>query len=212
MLNRIRQYVLADESDLLKLLANTYHEVTGEIIEPEDAITNKRPSLIPDFELEQASLMIPKTNNSKLTLIVIEAIDYYLYETSFGFDRMAAITRGIGCLLSKLARMYSIPCLVTATVNQPKDYSKYNLSPWMNFTGDSIFVLKSYVKPIDGIEKKPIIKPLIYSMKAPFCTDKTEGPKQEYKVKFKLSAVSLQQCGDSLQPESFFTERTYKKA
>jgi hypothetical protein len=210
LLSRVRQHVVVDEVELCKLLANTYYEVSGEYLEPEVAPKNSKQSGIPDLEVEQASLMVPKPNKSNLTMIIIEAIDYYLYETSFGFDRMGAITRGIGCLLGKLARLYSIPCLVTASVNQPKDYSKYNLSPWMNFTADSILINKTYLKTIDGIERRSFVKPLIISMKAPFCLEKGETLSKDYKVRLKVQATCLEDCGNTIQSEQFFTEKTFR--
>jgi hypothetical protein len=100
---------------------------------------------------------------------------------------------------------------VTASVHQPKDHSKYTLSPWLNFTADTIFLAKCQLKsPDDTADHKHVYKPLVLSKKAPFFIDKRDVPTKEYKLRFKARVLCLEDCSETLAADEFFTEKTFK--
>jgi hypothetical protein len=202
---------LIDDIALLKVLAAVYCEITGESLES-SSDSQKPPGrdLTSEFETQYSSKMAPRVSKSKLAFIVIESIDYYLYDTLPGFEKMTAVARGVGSLLNKLARLYNTPTIVTATASLPKDYSKYTLSPWLNFTADSIFISKCYLRaPDDSLFKRPVTMPFVQSKKAPMYMDKHEQSIKEYKLRFKAKVLSLEKVKDTVASDEFFTERTF---
>lgn len=208
----MRHQVLHDHVELVFLLAAIYHEITGDDLEAKKAIEAIGAQQAPTLEIKQASMMAPTMTKSALSMIVIESIDYYLYDTSEGFERMAIITRTIGTLLGKLARSFAVPTIVTASTNMTKDHCKYNLSPWSSFTGDSVFLAKCSLKEPNEAEIKRITKPLVQSKRAPFYIDKAEVPIKEYKLRFKALVYCLQNCENTISDDIFYTERTFRNS
>lgn len=214
MFNRVETNCILEELELLRKVCQIYWAVTGEALDIEDLSctpTKKSSSVFGDSLLTGSKHHLE--NKSNIRLIVIDQIDYYLYNTSHGFDKMKAFSNSIGCALSKLSRVYGLPVLITAEAHDPTGYSKYNLSPWMNYPMDTIIVEKTTTKDAtETIAKKHIVKSLVQSKIVPVYQIKLEGTIKEYKLRFKMKVMSLEMASNTVSAGEFFTEKTFKNS
>lgn len=201
-----------DDIDLLKRLSKTYCEVSGENsdveVKPKEGQQDNPGIYGEDSHTEKTHDL---ENKSNIGLIVIDQIDYFLYNTQHSFEKMKCFTTGVGTVLGKLARAFKIPVLVTGEVDGPINYPKYALSPWLNFPADSILLSRVIARDTsETAPKKQLVKPLTVSKCAPFYLSKTEGANKEYKLKFTAKVLSLSSNTNTIGMVAFTTEKTFK--
>lgn len=203
-----------DDIDLLKRLSQVFIQVSGQNIEAIGKSNDEQSSMHTVFSED---IHMEKTheleNKSNIGLIAIDQIEYFLYNTQHSFEKMKCFSMGVGTVLGKLSRAYGIPVIVTGEVDGPKNYSKYTLSPWLNFPTDTIFLDRVIARETSQMApNRQVVKPLTVSKHAPFYISRIEGSTKEYKLKYTVKVLSISDTAKSEGIVAFTTERTFKNS
>lgn len=129
---------------------NLSPEPKGLIVPPKIPASKKNPNQLP----AKSSIATPETcSNMEIRMVVIDEVGSLVYDLDKGFDHCTPATKAVGSILAKITREKYIPIVVTSSVAVTSEEVKIGLSPWANFTGDTILTEKCVFKePYDPVK------------------------------------------------------------
>lgn len=95
----------------------------------------------------------------EIGMVVIDEVGALVYDLDKGFDHCTPASKALGSILAKITREKYIPILINSSIAISSEEVKVGLSPWANFTGDTIIMEKCIFKePYDPVKTEANIQ------------------------------------------------------